>query len=55
MTGPSWTWTQGLPLFIGASGVLTQTAPLAGKTRRVGIALTATLINIDFLPPITQA
>ena len=55
MTEPSWTWTPGLPLFIGAAGVLTQTAPPTGKVRRIAFALTATLINIDFLPPITQA
>ena len=54
MTEASWTWTPGLPLFIGMSGVLTHTAPPGGKVRRVAFALTPTLINIDFFPPITQ-
>ena len=54
MTEASWTWTPGLPLFIGTSGVLTHTAPPGGKVRRVAFALTPTLINIDFFPPITQ-
>ena len=54
MTEPSWSWTPGLPLFIGAAGVLTHSAPASGKVRRVAFALSATLINIAFLPPITQ-
>lgn len=55
MTEGSWSWTPNQPIFIGAVGVLTQIPPSTGIIRRVAWAITATLINVDFLPPITQA
>ena len=48
---PSWTWTPQLPIFIGASGVLTQIEPI-GTLRQVGTAVTATRIAVNLRPTI---
>lgn len=48
----SWAWLPGLPLFVGVNGALTQTAPAATYTRRVGEALTATEISFNVQQPI---
>jgi hypothetical protein len=46
MEDVTWTWTEG-PVYNGANGVLTQTAPLTGFVLQVGIALTGTTILIN--------
>lgn len=51
---PSWSWTPNVPIYVGASGVLTQTPP-AGIVRRVAFALSATRIVVDIFPPIQTA
>lgn len=53
MTEGSWSWTPDGPLFIGASGTLTQTPP-SGAVRRIGYALTSTSIFIDIQPTIAR-
>lgn len=55
MQEDSWNWTPNLPVFFGASGVLTQTAPNAGLIRRIAWAITPTKINVDMMPPIVVA
>lgn len=50
LTEPTWTWTPNLPVYCGASGVLTQSAPDDGFVRQVAIAETATRIFIDLQP-----
>ncbi len=47
-----WNWTAGELVFVGAGGVLTQTAPSTGQLIIVGTALTSTRIFIDINPPI---
>lgn len=49
----SWTWTTGLPIFVGPSGTLTQTVPTLGVSRRIAWAVSPTTINVDIMPPIT--
>lgn len=44
---PSWAWTAGLPVFLGANGVLTQTAPVFPALQVVvGVAPTATSLFV---------
>jgi hypothetical protein len=47
MTFGSWSWTAGMPVFLDTSGQLTQTAPTAGFVLEIGVAIAATVINID--------
>ncbi len=52
---PSWAWAPGLPLFLGASGLLTQTPPAppaAAFSLVVGFALSATEIFLTPRDPI---
>lgn len=53
MTEATWTWTPGLPLFVGANGTLTQTVPISGVMQEVAIAYTATMIVVQPQTPIT--
>ena len=43
------------PIFIGASGVLTQNPSTSGLLRRIAWAVSATAINVDIMPPVLQA
>lgn len=52
MDEPSWAWTPDQPLFVGPTGTLTQTPPATGYRLIVGVALTATKINIGLKMPI---
>ncbi len=52
MDEPSWSWTPDQPLFVGPAGTLTQTPPATGYRLIVGVALTATKINIGLKMPI---
>lgn len=48
ITDALWSWTPGLPLYCGvAGGALTQTAPTSGAVVQVGVALSATEINVQ--------
>lgn len=50
---PSWTWTPGGDVYLGDSGLLTQTVPLAAAfLQRVGFALTATRLWVELSEPI---
>lgn len=52
ITEPSWNWTPGSALFLGLNGALTQTAPTAGFILQMGVAISATSINLDIKQPI---
>jgi len=51
---PSWAWTPGLPVFLGAAGVLTQAVPVAPAfLMELAVAVDATSVFLDPKPPIT--
>lgn len=54
LTEPSWTWTAGLPVFLGHAGALTQTPPTAGDGFQIviGPALSATSIYVNPSSPL---
>lgn len=52
MSEVSWNWTPDSPLFVGADGALTQSAPTSGWVQEVARAISATRIMIDLQPPI---
>jgi hypothetical protein len=55
MADSAWTWTPGLPIYLGTGGVLTQVySPAWAFCLIVGAALTATRIVVDFRDPIIQ-
>lgn len=47
----SWAWTVG-PVFIGADGLLTQSAPTTGYTRQLGTAMSTDTLWLDPQPGI---
>ena len=47
ITEPSWTWTMAQPVWLGASGALTQTQPTTGALFQVGVPLGATALRIE--------
>lgn len=48
ITDALWSWTPGLPLYCGLTGgTLTQTAPATDAVVVVGVALSATVINVQ--------
>jgi len=51
-----WSWTPGLPVFLGTNGALTQTEPVADGPaafiQEVGHAQSATALFVDIQPPI---
>lgn len=49
---PSWTWTEGEPIFLGDDGVLTQTPPGIGSLIELGVALTATSVDVRVQEPV---
>ena len=50
VTNPSWTWTLGLPIFLGTSGSMTQTAPSTPLTIIQEVARPITAHTIEFNP-----
>jgi hypothetical protein len=52
MTDPSWSWTVGSQLYVGAAGILTATPPASGVLRSVAVALGATTISVAINDPI---
>lgn len=58
ITEPSWAWTPGLAIFLGAAGLLTQALPVAPGSAfllRLGVAISATAILFDPQQPIALA
>ena len=51
MVEPSWAWTADAPVFLGRTGLLTQTAP-SGFLQVVGVALSATALFINPREPV---
>ncbi len=51
LTDNMWSWTPDAPIFVGASGVLTQVSA-SSPVRRIGWAMSATQINFDPFPTI---
>lgn len=45
-----WAWTPGLPVFLGANGVLTQTEPSTGFVQVIGFAEAADTLFVDIQP-----
>lgn len=50
---PSWNWTPG-PVYLGESGLLSQTPPASGTVKEIGVALAATELLIDIKPEIIR-
>jgi len=46
MTEPSWTWTPGLPIYLGSTGLLTQTASTTDSVTELGIAEEPTVMLV---------
>ena len=55
ITEGSWSWDTTKPIFLGNSGVLTQTVATTGFIQRIAKPLTATTIMIDIDDPIVLA
>ena len=49
---PSWSWTPGIPVFLGPNGTLTQTAPTTGLSIIVAIVLASNKLRLDLYPAI---
>ena len=49
---PSWSWTLGLPVYLGSNGLLTQTRPIIGFNLIVGFPLSATEMFFQKREPI---
>jgi hypothetical protein len=52
---PAWAWTVGGLVFAGSAGTLTQTPPSAGWELVVGVATSATRLNISIDEPVLLA
>lgn len=52
MVEPSWSWTPGLPVFLGVNGLLTQTPPAVGFQLIVAVAVSPTKIIVGIKQPI---
>ena len=52
VTEPTWAWTPGAALYVGANGALTETPPDEGLLRRVGVAVTGTQIHVAVGEPV---
>jgi hypothetical protein len=46
MTEPSWSWTPGLPIFVGPGGLLTQAPPSTGWVQIIALAVAQSRIII---------
>lgn len=49
----SWSWTPGLPVYVGPAGALTQTPPVNGFIQAVGMAVSPTKLAVGIRPAIT--
>ena len=52
---PTWSWVPDLPIFCGANGTLTQTAPTSGWLKQLGVATSATSMILALGPTFTLA
>lgn len=52
ITEPSWTWVVGDPVFLGLTGLLTQTPPATGFSLVVGVPVAPTKLVIGIKQPI---
>lgn len=52
VTEPSWAWVQGLPVFVGVDGVLTQAPPDTGFQLVVAVATSPTSVLLSIKQPI---
>jgi hypothetical protein len=52
MSDAGWAWTPGRPVFCGANGVLTQTAPATAFVQPVAVAETETTIIVQIQPSV---
>lgn len=55
MEEQTWSWTPGALIYLGSSGALTQTAPVAGWLMVLGVATSATLMIVRIAAPIQLA
>lgn len=53
LTEPSWAWTLDDPVFLGLTGLLTQTPPTSGFVQRIGFPTAATKLFIDIDDAVT--
>lgn len=51
---PSWAWSPG-PVYLGLNGLLSQALPTSGSIVEVGIAVSATELEVRVQPPINLA
>lgn len=49
---PSWSWVEGLPIYLSTNGQLTQTVPTSGFQLQLGYAITDTSMFININTPI---
>lgn len=54
-TDPSFTWTPGDPIYLGNTGLMTQTVPTTGFVMQVGFAVTSTKMFLQLKEPIATA
>jgi hypothetical protein len=54
VTDASFLFTPDLPIYVGSGGELTQTVPLGGYLRKLGVALSPTSVAINFGPVIRR-
>lgn len=52
LTDSSWSWIPGEPLFLSASGIITQTPPTTGYSVIVGTAINATTMQVKLDTPL---
>jgi hypothetical protein len=52
ITEPSWSWALNTPIFLGATGLLTQVQPVSGFSLVVAFPITQTKIFISLREPI---
>lgn len=55
MEEQTWSWTPGALIYLGASGALTQTAPVSGWLMVLGVATSATSMIVRIAAPIQLA
>lgn len=49
---PTWSWTLGIPVFLGVTGLMTQVAPTSGFILVIGFPVSSTKLFIKILQPI---
>lgn len=53
ITEPSWAWIPDTPVFLGLTGLLTQTPPSVGFSQRIGFPTAATKLFVDIDSAVT--